>query len=88
MKYVAGTIHLALGNVQRATAHLSGALQPENLMIDAAYSLALIALDDNRPGEARQHLEHYLRVRPEGQFAKRAKNILSRLDLVAVGTEQ
>lgn len=84
MSYVVGTIHLALGNVQEASAHLNGALRPEKIMIDAAYSLALIAKDHHRPQEARQYLEHYLRVRPEGRYATRAKHMLAELNLVAL----
>ncbi len=88
MNYVVGTIHLALGNLQRASTHLNGALQPSLIMIDAAYSLALMASEENRPQEARRHLEHYLRVQPEGQFSKRARIMLDRLELVAMSTDR
>ena len=79
MSYVVGTIHLALGDLQRASSHLSGALRPSHIMIDAAYSLALIAMEEGRTGEAREHLKHYLRAAPKGQFASRAKNLLERI---------
>jgi tetratricopeptide (TPR) repeat protein len=79
MKYVVGTIHFALGDLQRATAHLSGALRPSAIMIDAAFSLALIAHDQGQPQEARLHLKRYLKVQPRGRFATRAKHLLAKL---------
>lgn len=79
MNYVVGTIHLALGDLQRASSHLTGALQPPHSMIDAAYSLAFIAIEEGRISEARKHLEYYLRAAPEGQFANRAKNLIRRV---------
>lgn len=88
MHYVVGTIHFALGNLQLASTHLNGALQPSQIMIDAAYSLALIAVQSSRPEEAREHLEHYLRVQPKGPFAKRAKELLARLTPLAMSTKQ
>jgi tetratricopeptide (TPR) repeat protein len=84
MNYVIGTIHLALGDLQRASTHLSGALQPSHIMIDAAYSLALIAIEEGRTSEAREHLEHYLRIAPQGQFATRSKNLLARVTPVVL----
>ncbi len=88
MNYVVGTIHLALGNVQRASSHLSGALQPKIIMIDAAFSLALIAQDNHEPEEARRHFQHYLRVRPKGRYAARATHLLAQLDLPESGVRR
>lgn len=88
MSYVVGTIHLALGNLQRASTHLTGALQPSHIMIDAAYSLALIAFEEGQTVQAREHLEHYLRVQPEGQFANRARNLLLRTTPVVLSQNQ
>lgn len=79
MNYVVGTIHLALGNLHRATSHLNGALRPSAIMIDAAFSLALIAKDQGQPQEARLHLEHYLNLRPRGRYASRAQHLLAQL---------
>lgn len=80
MNYVVGTIHLALGNLQRATTHLNGALQPSAIMIDAAFSLALIARDQGQPQEARQHLKRYLELEPGGRYATRARHLLATLE--------
>lgn len=77
MRYVVGTLHLALGNLRRAASHLDGALQPGDLMIDAAFSLALAARGDGRRDDVQRHLEHYLRVRPQGRYATRARRILA-----------
>lgn len=88
MNYVVGTIHLALGDLQRASSHLTGALQPSHIMIDAAYSLALIAIEEGRTSEARKHLKHYLHAAPEGQFAGRANNLIRRIDPVALSQNQ
>ena len=81
MNYVVGTIHLALGNLRRASSHLNGALRPSAIMIDAAFSLALLAQDQGQPQAARRHLEHYLEVQPQGRYATRAKHLLAQLEL-------
>jgi tetratricopeptide (TPR) repeat protein len=80
MNYVVGTIHLALGNVQQATKTLNGALQPSLLMIDAAFSLALIAHKEGNAPQARVHLLHYLQVKPKGRYAARASELLAQLE--------
>ena len=85
MSYVVGSIHMALGNLQRAAAHLNGALQPHELMIDAAYSLARIAKRQGQWQEASDHLRHYLQVAPKGVYALRAQHMLTSLADVGIG---
>lgn len=77
MSYVVGSIHLALGNLQKASGHLNGALEPGELLIDAAYSLALVENRRGRGGLARKHLQHYLSVAPKGRYAVRARKLLA-----------
>lgn len=79
MSYVVGSIHLALGNLQLAAMHLNGALEPTELAIDAAYSLAVVESRQGQPEEARKHLQHYLRIAPKGRYATRAKRLLASL---------
>ncbi len=80
MSYVVGSIHLALGNLQQASAHLNGALEPGELVIDAAYSLALVESRQGLSQEARAHLQHYLQVAPQGAYASRALRLLAKLN--------
>ncbi len=79
MQYVVGTIHMALGNLHRATEHLAGALEPGNLMHDAYFSLAMIAHERGQFDVEREKLEHYLDARPDGRYAAKAKTMLKRL---------
>ena len=81
MNYVVGTIHIALGNIQRASEHLTGALRADEIMVDAAFSLAVLAAKEGRFEEQRSHLRHYLELRPNGRFSIRAKVMLAKVTL-------
>lgn len=77
MSYVIGTIHLALGNLGEASLRLQGALRPAEVMIDAAFSLALIASRRGQLELADEHLRRYLAHKPSGRYALRARAMLS-----------
>lgn len=79
MSYVVGSIHLALGNLQQASAHLEGALQP-GVFVDAAYSLAVAESRQGQVQSAREHLQIYLAKSPRGLYASRAKRLLATLE--------
>jgi len=85
LAYVAGTVELALGRVQEARVHLRGALHSDPAMLDAAFSLAMIAKDEGHSDMARQHLQHYLERQPAGRFATRAKRLLAALEVPGAG---
>lgn len=80
MSYVVGSIHLALGNLQQASEHLAGALQPGE-MVDAAYSLAVAESRQGQMESARKHLQLYLTKSPQGLYASRAKRLLASLQV-------
>lgn len=82
MSYVVGTIHLALGDIHRATVHLNGALRAEDLMIDAAFSLALVASKEGRVKEQARFLRQYLSVKPAGRYSTQAKVMLAKLSVL------
>ena len=85
MQYVVGTIHMALGNLHSATAHLAGALEPGNLMHDAYFSLAMIAHERGQLERERVKLEQYLGAEPDGRYAAKARTMLKRLEFKQVG---
>jgi tetratricopeptide (TPR) repeat protein len=79
MQYVVGTIHMALGNLQEASAHLDGALRAGSLGEDALFSLALVAEQRGDHEIVRTNLERYLSGSPRGRYASRAKSMLAKL---------
>ncbi len=87
MSYVVGTIHIALGNIQRASEHLTGALRGNEIMVDAAFSLAVLAAKEGKIEEERDHLQHYLELRPNGRFSVRAKVMLAKVTLAQADPE-
>ncbi len=88
MSYVVGTIHIALGNIQRASEHLTGALRGNEIMVDAAFSLAVLAAKEGKIEEERSHLQHYLELRPNGRFSVRAKVMLAKVIVAPADLEE
>jgi hypothetical protein len=70
---------MALGNLEEASTHLSGALEPGALMGEAVFSLALVAQGLGQDGLVRARLEKYLALSPRGRNASRARTMLASL---------
>ncbi len=74
-----GFLFYDLGNLDAAASHHTQALKQDPNSANAYYGLALIYSDTKQTQLARKSWEAYLRLEPEGYFARRARAELERL---------
>ena len=73
-RYLLGTLFLAVGNIAAARQELETVLESDPVHADAHYTLAVIARDsENDLVRADQHFRAYLRLRPDGPYAEKAR---------------
>jgi tetratricopeptide (TPR) repeat protein len=86
LRLIVATIHEALGDVARAQLELERIVVAEPAMSLPHYSLAMLYRSQPVDRErAKEHLEEYLRLTPEGPHAAEVQSVLSEVVDVSIG---